>query len=143
MSRPAYESEQDRGNEDRIIDLVCKKWKAKAEKLPKRYIVDYGLYRDGELKAWAEIKCRNVPRSQYPTFFISLEKWLKGRELAIRTNVPFLLIVEWTDGLRYLDARQYPQPPIKSGGRDDRDDWQDIEPMVHLQHEWFKVLVND
>ena len=54
------------------------------------------------------------------------------------TGLDALIIVEWEDCIGYtqLDGDWI----IKTGGRVDRNDWQDIEPVVHIPVTEFTIL---
>jgi hypothetical protein len=137
MRRPLYESQEDLANEKATIDRLAAHWRCVAVKLPIRYELDYGLCRNGDLMAWAEVKCRKVPREKYPTYMVSLGKVLAGLELAERTNLPFLLIVQWTDALGWI---QPSARAVQMGGRRDRADCADVEPVVHIPIKDFKLI---
>ena len=58
--------------------------------------VDCLLYKNKKLVGIAEIKSRNMSHEQLKKFgdyLITFEKLLKGRDLSIKLNVPFLLFV--------------------------------------------------
>ena len=53
------------------------------------------------------------------------------------TGIPFIFVVQFDDYIGvadmsdlYIDAEYYPR--VKMGGRDDRGDWQDTEPVIHI-----------
>jgi hypothetical protein len=140
--RPLYESSKDLSNELRVSNILKECWNAEFVKLPMAYHVDWAVVRGAEIKAFAEFKRRHNPKDRYPTFMISLNKWKHGREIGKELGVPFLIIVEWDDGLYYCDteavARTY-----GFGGRSDRGDSQDQEPVVFINtKEFYKVRKN-
>ena len=137
MSRPLYESASDRANEQAVADVLLERWRCSAVKLPISYELDYALTRNGTVMAWAEVKCRRVAREHYPTYMVSLRKVLAGLAMAERTNLPFLLLVQWTDALGWVTpaARN-----IQLGGRHDRGDSADVEPVIHVPIAEFKLL---
>src|SRR5690606_34328492 len=133
MSRPRYETPADLAGERAIAELVEQEWKAQLQKLPEQYKLDYAAYRDGELVAWLEIKCRSHAADAYPTLILSVAKWHAGVALAVTTGHPFILVANFVDGAKFvrysrgkvLDVRYGP------GGRTDRGDAQDREPVIH------------
>ena len=137
MSRPLYESGLDRANERAVADVLLERWRCSAVKLPISYELDYALVRDGTVRAWAEVKCRRNARDRYPTYMISLRKVLAGLAMAERTNLPFLLLVQWADALGWVtpSARG-----IQIGGRHDRGDSADVEPVIHIPIDTFSIL---
>jgi hypothetical protein len=137
--RPLYESSKDLENEQSVAAALSQAWGCSLNKLPMSYHVDWVLESEGKLCAFAELKCRNNPRSKYPTLMLSLNKWVRGCELAKYSGVPFILVVRWSDGLFWI---KHTDTPITTGigGRHDRNDKQDIEPVVYINTEHFKEV---
>lgn len=134
MVRPKYETSGDRANESKVAELLEGKWNAKAVKLPIRYFLDYGLFRDGVLVAVVEIKCRTCRSDTFPTAMICATKRVHANQLSLSLNVPCLLVVEYVDCMKYIDFAMQPDQ-IKIGGRTDRGDPQDVGIMVHYNIE--------
>ena len=140
--RPIYESSKDLSNELRVSAHLKDCWNAEFVKLPMAYHVDWAVVRGTEIKAFAEFKRRQNPKDRYPTFMISLNKWKNGRSLGNEIGVPFLIIVEWNDGLYYCDTKAV-EPTYGFGGRTDRGDSQDQEPVVFINTKaFYKVRKN-
>lgn len=132
MARPQYESQADVSREASVAEILASSWKCGISKLPRLYSCDYAAMRSGEISAWVEIKCRNA---SYPTYIISLHKWMKGIELSEATGLPFLLVVSWpVNGKREVMFLNVKRGPVKViiGGRKDRNDAADQEPMVEV-----------
>jgi len=134
--RPMYETEQDRGAEERVVQLLCDRWECRWWKLPIAYRLDYSLSRGDEVEAWVEIKCRN---KSYPEMNLSLHKWMAGKELNRATGLPFILVYAFGDEV-YWRAVENDNPKVIMWGRTDRNDWQDIEPTVVFPLDGFKHL---
>ena len=137
--RPLYESSKDLSNELRVSSILKDFWNAEFVKLPMAYHVDWAVVRGTEIKAFAEFKRRQNPKDRYPTFMISLNKWKNGRSLGNEIGVPFLIIVEWNDGLYYCDTKAV-TPTYGFGGRTDRADSQDQEPVVFINTKAFNKV---
>lgn len=135
--RPTYETQNDLSREAAVISWICEKWKCRAGKLPKKYSLDYVLTHHGEVKAFAEIKCRTNACNAYPTYMLSLQKVIAAKELTRSTGKPSVLIVRWADAIGYtLLDRDY---KMRVGGRTDRSDWQDVEPVVDISIQDFSM----
>ena len=140
--RPIYERGKDRDNERRVAEWLAARQPGgkRAVQMPKRYPVDYALIDGpGVFTDWLEIKCRTNTRDAYPTYMVSLEKIRAMFDLARFTALPARLVVRWEDALGYLTLPTSDYE-IKMGGRRDRDDWQDIEPMAHFHVGSFQLL---
>ena len=133
-----YENDLNLISEKQVINHVSKSWNVVSYKLPISYKLDYAMYRDEELLGFAEVKCRTHKFGTFPTYMISLAKVLKSRDLWLCTRRPTILIVSWIGKVAYLD---FSSPhKIKQGGRSDRNDWQDQEPMCHYDLKEFKGI---
>jgi len=134
--RQRYETDADLSNESDIIDAACVTWQCQAIKLPISYRLDFALLRDEQVVAFAEVKRRNVLHNTYPTAFISLSKIMAAR---LMRPLPSFWVVAWDDGVGYVRLDNH-DGVITMGGRRDRHDSADIEPMAHFKTELFKKL---
>ena len=137
MSRPLYETAQHLDRETKVIEQVKAKWNCEVRKLPIAYRLDYILLRDKKPVAVMEIKCRNAI---YEEMYLSLHKCMAGRELSKTMRVPFLLVYEFAGKGIYWHSIGDEPLELAVGGRTDRGDWQDIEPMGVFKFMKFKPL---
>lgn len=137
MSRPTYENVVTMRAEDEVAARVATKCRGELHKNPRSYRIDYMLTRGGAANAWLEIKCR---AQRYDTLIVSLGKVMAGRELARETRLPFILVVSLPDGDYYREVKADEPLLIARGGRVDRNDPADMEPVVHFLMTEFKAL---
>lgn len=139
---PTYENDASLSDEERISNIIEKVWKCRMEKLPRKNRIDYALMRDGVgLAAYAEIKSRKSSRFKYPTWMVSLEKWLYAQHIAeVSNGVPMFFVVEWTDGLFFIrqDSVKF---SVGVGGRSDRGNDLDRELCVFVSVDQFYQFV--
>jgi hypothetical protein len=138
--RPLYETSADRANEK---DLACSLgllWNAMPVELPKQYMVDWAFQRGKEIAAFCEIKCRRVNSDTYPSLILSLAKWMRMVDLSKATGLPVFLIVKYADGLVKIIKADRMRQRVIVGGRSDRNDSQDMEPVVEIFNEELKCL---
>lgn len=127
-----YESDRDLSEEAKAIEILCLRGKLAAHKLPRRYEIDYLMMQRGGLYGWAEVKVRpGVER--YDTFMLSCAKVMAGRRLAEVFGGRFIVVVRRTDDMMVLDALSHRPNFVAMGGRADRGDDQDIEPVAHYR----------
>ncbi len=143
MTRPTYERPADLDAEREMIAAAFPR--VVAHKLPISYRVDYLLEfwgTQGVRRAWCECKARNVVAGTYADYMLSLGKFAAGCELARATGYPLILLIRWTDCLmRFtLDTSSPVAYPIDMGGRKDRDDAQDVEPVVMIPLREFSMV---
>ena len=137
-ARPLYETEADRTAEAQVAYTLAAQLGCIAERTPRAYQIDWLLMRRN-LDSFVEIKRRQVPHNRYPTLMLSAHKWDYGRSMAERFDVGFYLAIEYTDGIYYWRTKDI-KPEVRIGGRSDRGDDQDMEPVVHLPIELFAKL---
>lgn len=140
MGRPVYETKVDMTHEASVAECLANAWDCGIKKLPRLYACDFAAMRGNDVSAWLEIKFRNA---SYPTYLISLHKWMKGIELSEATEKPFILVVSWpVQNERVILFRALKREPVRVvlGGRKDRGDPADIEPMVEIPISQFKRL---
>jgi len=141
MSRPLYETRGDIANEERALRAIESRAKKRGVKLPMSYRMDYAMITEQkEITSWIEVKTRKHNKGRYETLAIGLNKLMAGIALEERTKLPFFLIIAWDDFIGYIRISSLEGFKIAMGGRTDRDDDQDQEPMVHIPVEQFKEL---
>jgi len=138
MSRVMYESQKNLGEEQNALRYISQKWGVSYAKLPISYKLDYTMYRNGTHVGFIEVKCRTNKLNDYKTYILSLSKVKEARILADMTNTKSLLIVRWSDYTGWINLRS--EFIIKQGGRSDRNDWQDQEPVCHFNISKFKII---
>ena len=139
MMRPLYETEEDLDRERGAIMTLCGRTDAHPFKLPISAHADYIMMRDGEAKAVVEVKCRKNKRLAYDTYMLSQHKY-EGLLSWAEYGLTPILLVSWQDAIGYV---RLPCPhDIAVGGRRDRGDALDIEPVVHIKTSDFKVILD-
>ena len=110
------------------------------KKLPLAYRVECAAISSltGKVEGFCELKCRSVLMSDYPTLILSLHKW---DDLIRYSRYGWSsLFVRWQDYDAVLDVKSTSNYRITFGGREDRGDWQDVEPVVHIPVKDFYLL---
>jgi hypothetical protein len=141
--RPIYENDDTLQIERATITSLIGQRPLTAVKLPRRYAIDWALCTSSAhgalVHAWVECKRRYCKRSEFPTLMISLKKWQEGVELHKAGGKPFLIVVEWDDGIFFLRHDEVASPSgfangvyVGIGGRMDRDDEEDVEPCIWI-----------
>ena len=141
MSRRIYENADSLNKEGELIRrfLEVQYPGATYMKLPISYRLDVGIVQGGVITAFAEFKCRNIRMDLYDSFFISLSKLMILQDYASR-NLVAHLVVGWTDYMGVFEPRMTDEFGIRPGGRTDRGDPADMEPMAHISIASFNVF---
>lgn len=145
--RPAYETPVDRAREAAVVEAFASHYSLQTIKLPARYPLDFAVLRDSEdgkaITAFGEVKVRTHACGAFPTVILSVAKWSEGMALVERTGTRFLLLVGWDSGsdIRWVDLTTLAGPPrIAPGGRQDREDSDDAEPVIHIPIHVFRQV---
>ena len=137
--RPTYETSEDLLNEKDVIEKFCGNWiNLSFAKLPKQYHLDYCLMMGDSVTGFCEVKVRKNNHNRYSTYILSVAKVSAAKNLQDACGLSSVLIVKWTDKIGYASFKY--DWPVFVGGRKDRGDWQDVEPVAHIPLSDFKYL---
>lgn len=137
--RPFYETSEQRAREDAVALFVAGLRNCAEFAFPPGSSVDRVLIgTDGAVRALLEIKTRTTKSTAYPTYSVSLERATYLSHVAARLRVPAIIAIDWTDCLGLLNPVTTPADRVEMGGRTDRQDEKDIEPMLHWRIENIK-----
>jgi hypothetical protein len=149
VARPFYETKGQRKNEELIANYVADRWDCNLVRMKSAFPVDYMLRRyshadEGESLAFAEIKHRQYTLDaidQMGGLFVSLLKWGNAKNLCGIAACPLLVILrDGADETYWFRTDDFSHDGITFGGRTDRGDPQDCEPLITLRKERFRRL---
>lgn len=139
MWRPYNETEQDLQNEAAVAEILSKKWGCDVHKLSEKiYPVDWVFSRDMVVVAYGEYKKRS---KKYDTTLLSVSKYYRMIDLMNMAKVPVLLIIEWPDGIYYLDFSWEDMNLKAFIGGSSRGQNGDIEPIVYIPSKKFSKII--
>lgn len=137
--RPTYETPQHLSREEEFSRLVSQKFKCTFMKMPIRYGLDFCAMRDGIAVGFMEVKVRSNKAGKYDTYMLSLGKIMAANDLLRSTSLPSVLAVRWLDAWGHVYISGDACGQVSFGGRSDRDDEQDMEPVVLIPMSRFKI----
>ena len=136
MARKLYETKKSLAAERAYAEDLEKYFRVELRKLPMQYGLDYIALdlRNKKPVFFLELKDRRCNRNTYPTYIISLAKFLKAKEIYRSLNLHTFLCVRWRDSSGYVNFEDFEDDmiDITIGGRYDRNDWQDVEPLLNI-----------
>ena len=139
--RPKYESQNDLANERDAALFFAQKYGCDIAKLPVQYRLDFSVVdQSGDVVAFVEVKRRFNAMRKYCTCILSLSKLMAAIDIKNATKKNCYFLVHWDDAIGFVELDD--RYKIKIGGRMDRGDWQDVEPVIHIPVDDFKVLEN-
>ena len=138
--RPKYETSEDLSKEALAIQKFIARFGGAVEfaKLPIQYKMDFCLIDDETVCTFVEVKCRTNKKTAYSTYIISRSKIVVAKAYN-DIGIKCILLVQWTDEMGWVDLSNN-EWPVKIGGRKDRGDWQDIEPVAHIPISEFNIV---
>ncbi len=146
MSRPMYETKNDRQNEQAVMSFLEEKWGCEADKLKIACELDYSLTKNGKIVGVMEIKCRKYDYNtlkDWGGLILSAHKWQAAKRWKETHNIAFVLALGLIDGiyvLRIKASDNFPHLELVTGGRRDRNDSQDMEPCVLIPMKLFEMV---
>jgi len=135
-----YENANTLKHESTFAVDLARAWRCLLVKVPVKYCIDMLAMRNGSPVAWVELKNRDTSSNAFGEYMLSLGKWKAGRELATATSLPFMLAVRWNDGDTCVRLDGETKIRLGFGGRADRGDWQDQEPMAFIPMKSFQRI---
>jgi hypothetical protein len=143
MTRPVYEQDEDVSNQAFVASELEQAWRVDLFPMPKLCPVDFLAHRRGStVFKLIEVKCRKNHSSKYPSLILSKAKVDCAEQLARTLGMQFVLVVRWTDGIfcRPVSREHLIAMPVAIGGRVDRADRGDVEPVFHFPVASFKKI---
>jgi hypothetical protein len=135
--RPLYESNEDLDREWTAVFEFCEYSKTFPVKLPIGARADYLLCRKRDAVAVVEVKCRKNKRHTYPTYMLSKSKYDALCEYT-EMGLHAVLLVRWEDDIGYVSIPA--EHEVATGGRTDRNDPLDVEKVVLIDINKFKLI---
>jgi len=140
VSRAIYENADDRARESEVIKAFSKRFWVDYLSLPVLSVADYiVMHKDGRMLSIVEIKSRTTPKDEYPTYFIGKRKAGDLVVVATKLKLEPVLVVDFSDCSTWVNLRRDPFEEVRPGGRYDRGDTQDEEPMLHIPTEKLRI----
>ena len=132
MTATLYVTERDTQNERSVIERLTTRLQCQfAHFAYEASICDYIAIREGTAIALVEIKTRTTPHNNYPTYIIDQSKLDRLADTAQRLGLKPILVIWFTDDIYWINATKRPWP-VKPGGRNDRNDSNDIDQVYHI-----------
>ena len=130
-------------SEQDVAIHLAKIWNCEMSKLPIRYHLDFVAQRGKNAVAFLEIKVRNYSMERIGNmggYMLSLGKWSSAKQICEASGLPFILVIKATDGIWFALIESFKPDSVIVNGRQDRGDWQDIEPCVLINQSRFKRI---
>ena len=130
--RQIYETQRDLDNEKSISGVIESVCNLSLKKMSMKYFVDFIALRNGKAVAVVEVKKRGNRHDAYPTLILSLAKYNRGVEFFKTNGLKFIFAVQFEDGCFFYEYEDADRFAVELGGRFDRNDAEDIEPVIHI-----------
>ena len=140
-----YEKRIDQNRQEEAREALSDYWRVDIHDMPKFYQCDWQIMRNDKTFAFAEFKWRSYCSEQiqkWGGYKLKLSKFLHGCQLLEWTGIPWLFIVDLSDGFFVYKMEAEVSNPESIGRFDTtrRNDKNDLEPAVMLNMEEFEKL---
>ena len=135
MTRTMYENEDDRNNEQAIMERLAAAWDIEYHKLPMSYRMDFAVTKADSIVGFAEVKMRRMNWGQYPTIMLSMSKVHAACQYHQSLKLPTVFVVGTMDGgCHYTHLHDVPgNAKLVYGGRTMQTrDSADVEPCYMI-----------
>lgn len=143
MTRPKYETQSDRDNENRAVPLIEQSFHGTARKLPDNHFADFVVTdAASRVLAYVEFKCRSFQWGDYPTVMLSVSKFAKliaTQDIRIRS---FFVVQDSVGEVKAINLHRADiDYRVEYGGRTAKTrDRRDVEPVVHIKSDQFRTI---
>ena len=139
-NRPYYENEKTLAGERSTADKIEQLFDCQLKKMPIKLSLDFMALRSGSAVSFIEVRNRKTKMDAYPTYMVSLYKYMMAGSITQATGLPCFLAVQWSDKLGIVKMPTEDGLTIGWGGLTTRNDPQDMEPMAYIDIDQFKVF---
>ena len=133
-----WETEKNVDDQNRILDAVSDRWGVKIERTPVAYHFDGVAVEGKRAVAAIEVRRRNIDRTTYPTFVMSMQKFMYLQQVS--RLMPMFFVIEWDDGMFYTEINNDMTPSVMFMRQNMARDERDFEPCVEIDVNHFLPL---
>lgn len=137
---PTWKNQEDEANEQEVARLAEDKWDCHLHSYGRMSPLDWWAERDHQIVGFLELKSHPYESTRYPEAWLNQRKWL-AMSLAMMSGPPAILIVKWTDCVKWIHLGDIDPTRLKVAGttrvvksRNDR------EPIIHIPMGDLKAL---
>lgn len=134
------ETEKDIQSELAAQEILKVRWNCTFRKFGDFSAIDWSMHRDGRLVAVAEFKRRYRDQLEFDTVYLNLQKWMALTFVSIGLEVPAYYIVHFNDGIGYVQVDKIDASKHRVCGREDRERESDIQPVISIKTDQFKMV---
>lgn len=140
MTRKVYQQAEDKAREREIAQRVADAWHCEAVEFPALSPIDWYMKRENKLVGLIEIKTHRNRIAEYRTVLLDVLKTMHLMYAALAFNVKAVFVVQFTDGLYYVDVARLCGLPTAVRGRTDRGDRFDVHPCIEIPRDRFTEI---
>lgn len=135
--RPIYETALDRKRANFLAKQMLRKAKwpmpvGNMRRLPAMYGCDFSIEHADKVIGLLEVKARGFTSDAHKTIIMGLNKLVALRALALHTGLPVFVLIGFDDGYCAWFNIDSQMEYVEYGGRIDRGDANDFEPVAHF-----------
>lgn len=136
-----FKSAEDEAHELAVAKVIEGAWRCEVHSFGKLAIVDWFFVRDGRMVGLGELKTRFHASTQFETVFLNFRKWVALTMASNGTGVPAVFVVQFSDGVRWIDTAKVDASRIRIGGCTHVvKSRNDVEPVIEVPVSQMKTL---
>ena len=133
VARPLYEKKEHLEHEQKTAKKIATTYGLRLRKMHMKHGIDFMAFdKSGRAVAVFEVKRRHLKHDDRSHVILSLTKYNRGLEFDRVNDLNFNFVVDFDDGLFVYEHKHGDSFKIIFGGRTDRGDSQDLEPVVQI-----------
>ena len=127
--------------EAEVAEVLAERWRARPYHYGKYAPLDWYFVRGEDVVAVAELKCRNIRWGDYPSIYLSYQKFLHLMFAYTYSQLAALYVIRSVDRLMYIPVEDIPAEPVQIRGRPPRPGAvHDQEPMLQISTSLFRPV---
>lgn len=145
MGRPRYATPQTEADQNALRDRFCKAYGMTWKKEPDNQRINTALFKAAAASgavAYGEFRCRTNGYDTYPTYMLDRHTWGLLKLKFKTEGKPVVLVIGFSNGDYYIKITPEVVKQVVEGvgGRHDRGDAKDVEPVIHIPIGMFKKV---
>jgi hypothetical protein len=114
---PTLQTPANAAHEQAVADRLARAWRARVYSMGAYAPIDWYFERSNRVVAVAELKIRSHPWGQYPSVYLSHDKWCHLMHAHEHSRLAALFVVQAADYLMYARIEDVPAHPVVMRGR--------------------------
>jgi len=127
-----FSTPEDTESEDYVAAKICERYDVELIRFGSLCPIDFFARHKGGVTGVIEVKTRCNDSREYPTVFLSVQKWIALSLASMGMGVPAYFVVRFTDGIRWIEISDLGAMPYLIRIVYTADEGDDPEPCIEV-----------